>query len=74
MSVANISKFYKKNAAEDPDVVLERAIGKYSSLLIIGWDKDDNLDCRSTTDLTYEQTLWLVSKFQHKLLNGDFSE
>ena len=69
-----VVKFYPKNAAEDPDNVLEQAIGEYSSVLILGWDKDDLMDCRSTTGLTHEQVLWIITKFQHKLMNGDYSE
>jgi hypothetical protein len=70
----NTVKFYPKNAAENPDNVLEQAIGVYDDMIIIGWDKDGNLDCRSSLNLTHEQVLWLITKFQHKLMNGDFSD
>ena len=39
----NVIKFYPKNAAENPDNVLEQAVGAYDEVLIIGWDKNDEL-------------------------------
>ena len=68
----NIVKFYKKDAAENPDAVLEQAIGVYESLVIIGWDKDNKMDVRSTLNLTQGEIHYLLSIFQHKLLNGDY--
>ena len=60
--------------ASDPDHVLEKAKGEYSSLFIIGYRKDDDtLDARSTLDLTPAETHWLLTKFLHKLTAGDYS-
>ena len=67
-------KVIKLFPANDPDVVLEGAKEKYNDLLIIGWDKQGNLDARATTTLTISQCSYLVSLFNHKLLNGDYSE
>ena len=72
--MSNVVKFYPNGSAEKPDNVLEQAIGEYSSVLILGWDKNDDMDCRSSTDLTHEQVLWIITKFQHKLMNGDYAE
>lgn len=69
-----VVKFYPADAAKDADNVLEQAIGNYSDVLIIGWDKDGNFDARATLGLKDGgDCLWLVETFKFKLLNGDFS-
>lgn len=70
--MAEVIKFYKKNAAEDPDAVLEQAIGNYSSVLVLGWSKDNNLDVRSSLDLDASNILWLIELFKTKLMKGDY--
>jgi hypothetical protein len=72
--MAEVVKFYPRNAAESADNVLEQAMGVYEDVLVLGWDKEGNMDCRSTTTLTQAQVLWIITKFQHKLLNGDYDE
>lgn len=69
----NVIKFYPDNAASNPDNVLELAIGNYEKVFIIGYDNDGNLDARSSTNMTHESILWLLDKFKHKMLNGDYS-
>jgi len=71
--MTNIVKFYPNDTAENPDNVLEQAIGEYDSVLILGWDKDEDMYCRSSTNLSHEQVLWLVTMFKHKLMNGDYA-
>lgn len=71
--MAEVHKFYPANAAENPDNVLEQAIGQYSSVFIIGWDKNDNLDVRASLDMKDGgEVLWLLEMFKHKLLSGDY--
>jgi hypothetical protein len=70
----NIIKFYPANAAKDPDMVLEQALGVYEDLFIIGWDKQGEMDARSTLGLSREQLIYLFELFKHKLLNGDYDE
>lgn len=70
----NIVKFYPSDAAKDPDHVLERAMGQYQEVFILGWDKDGFLDARSTQGLVDGgNILWLIESFKHKLLNGDYN-
>lgn len=72
--MADVVKFYPKDAATDPDNVLEQAIGDYSEVLILGWDKDGNLDARATLGLTDGgDVLWLMEKFKNNLLNGVYA-
>lgn len=71
--MAEVVKFYPADAAKDADNVLEQAIGWYSEVLVIGWDKEGNLDCRATLGLKDGgDLLWLIEVFKHKLMAGDF--
>lgn len=71
--MADIVKFYPKDAAKDADYVLEQALGVYDEVMIIGWDKDGQFDARATLGLKDGgDCLWLVETFKFKLMNGDF--
>lgn len=55
------------------DVMFERASGHFESALILGWGKDGEMDFRSTSNLVDGgELLWLLEKFKHMLLSGDF--
>lgn len=69
-----IVNFPVPNAAEDPNVVLEKAKDQFESLVIIGWDKDGILDARASLNLSAANIHWIVSVFQAKLLNGDYAD
>lgn len=70
----NVERFFPANAADDPDNVLLQAIGEYQDVLIIGWDKDGELDVRSSTYFADSgNVLWAVEAFKHSLLSGDYS-
>lgn len=72
--MADIHKFYPADAAKDPDNVLEQAIGEFSEVLVIGWDKDGMFEARASLGLKDgADMLWLVEAFKTKLMNGDFS-
>jgi hypothetical protein len=71
----SIVKFFPKDAAKSADAVLEQALGEFSEVLILGWDKDGDFDARATLGLKDgAEILWLVEVFKAKLMNGDFSE
>jgi len=70
----SVVKFYPKNAADNPDNVLEQAVGEYSEVLIIGWDKGGFLDVRSNKGLQAKDCLWLIEQFKMKLIRGDYSD
>lgn len=73
--MAEIVKFYPADAAKSADNVLEQAVGNYDQVLILGWDKEGNLDARATLGLKDGgDVLWLMETFKYKLLNGDYSE
>jgi len=71
----NITKveFKTGEVSLSADVVLEKAKDNYSSVIVIGWDKEGFLDVRSTNNLDQKDCLWLVKMFSHKLLSGDYA-
>lgn len=58
----NIS--YTFDAARDPDNVLRQAIGEYDSVLVLGWNKEDVLEARSSTNLKMNEVLWIIEEFK----------
>ena len=69
----SVITFPVKNAAINPDVVLDKAKGEYESLCIIGWSKDGIIDFRASLNLNHAQLNWLLGVVQHKLQNGDYA-
>ena len=74
MSDAKVVKLYTREAAKDPDAVLEQAIGQYSDVLILGWDKEGFLDPRATLGLKSKDLLWLMEIFKFNLLSGMYED
>lgn len=71
----SVVKFYPKNTATSADNVLEQAVGEFSDVLVIGWDKDGRLDARATLGLKDGgDLLWLIESFKAKLMAGDYAE
>lgn len=70
----NIVKFYPKDAAENPDAVLEQAIGQYEDILILGYNNDGELEPRGTLGMTASEILWLLESFKMNLLDGVYSD
>lgn len=71
--MGELKKFYPSNAAENPDLVLEQAIGEYESVIILGYDKNGELDARASLDLHGKDCNWIIDVFKNKLLNGDYT-
>ena len=72
---AEVVKFFAADAAKDPDAVLEQAIGEFSEVLVIGWDKEGIMDARATLGLKDGgDMLWLIECFKAKLISGDYAE
>jgi hypothetical protein len=71
----SVVKFYAADAAKEPDNVLEQAMGDYSEVLVIGWDKNGELDIRATKGLADGgNMLWLIESLKTGLMNGDYKE
>lgn len=69
----NVVKFYPADVSKSADAVLEQAVGQFGEVLIIGWDKSDNMDVRCTQGLVDGgEMLWLIEKFKFNLLAGEY--
>ena len=68
----NIVKFYPKDAAKNPDHVLEQAIGDYEEVFIIGYLKTGEMDARASLNFQIEDIFFTIDAFKHKLLNGEY--
>ena len=71
----NVTKveFKTREVSLDADTVLDKAKDSYSSVLVIGWDKEGHLEVRSTNNLDQKDCLYLAQMFSNKLLNGDYA-
>ncbi len=70
--IDNVVKLYPHNAASNPDAVLEQAVGAYSQIFLIGYDKNDNLDVRASTNFKMREILFALEVFKFKILNGEY--
>ena len=68
----NIVKFYPKNAAANPDAVLEQAAGVYNEVLVLGYTKDGELDVRASLNFSMKSILFALESFKHQVLSGEF--
>ena len=73
--INNITKveFKTGEVSLDANTVLDKAKDNYTSVLVIGWDKEGYLDVRSTNNLDQKDCLYLAQMFSNKLLNGDYA-
>lgn len=69
-----VVKLHNSKPCDDPNNVLEHAMGSYEDVLIIGYDKEGSLDIRSTSSVTAERALFLIEQFKNNLLNGEYCE
>lgn len=71
--MGEVVKFYPEGAANNPDNVLEQAVGVYDQVFIIGYDKDGKLDVRSSLNFELSQIFFALGAFKFKVLNGDYA-
>lgn len=71
--MAGKAKLLPAEIANDPDGVLEQAEGQFKSLLILGWNKEGDLEVRGTPDLDGPELLWMIEHFKAGLMAGDFA-
>jgi len=56
------SKVVQIKPADSPEHVLEEAKGVYEDVLVIGFNKDEQLEVRSSKDITNCEMVWLLEK------------
>lgn len=60
--MSKVTKMYPKNAADNPDYVLEQAVGEYSAVMILGYDKQKKLELRTSTNMNRKEMLWIMER------------
>lgn len=68
----NVVKFYPKDAANNPDNVLEQAIGRYNEVFIIGYNKEDALDVRASMNFSLRDIWFALDAFKHNVMSGKY--
>lgn len=70
--MSNVEKLYPANAADNPDNVLEQAMGQLQDVLIVGYDRDGDFCARCSSGLVDGgNLLWLIKSLEFKLMNGE---
>jgi hypothetical protein len=64
--MANVIKL---RPGEDPDEVLQSAIGEYQSVVVIGWDKEDRFNGRSSLNLEAAEVILLIELLKSAILD-----
>ena len=72
--MSNVIKLYPLEVEENPDAVIEQAIGEYESVLIMGYSSDGYLQVRASTNLDQGKLLWMIEAFKLNLLEGDYND
>lgn len=61
-------------SARNPDKVLEKAVGTFNDVLVLGYNKAGEFEARASLNLQHKDILWIIDHFKQKLLNGDYAE
>tara|TARA_R100001369_G_scaffold73170_1_gene101676 strand:+ start:54 stop:278 length:225 start_codon:yes stop_codon:yes gene_type:complete len=51
--------------------ILEICKDKYTDLLVVGWDDNDNLSARASSSLDNKELLYIVELFKIAILNAN---
>ena len=70
--MSNITKLYPKGAAKNPDNVLEQSVGKFDKVLVVGYDKEGEVDMRASLNLTVEEGTYLATRAANTFANSLF--
>jgi hypothetical protein len=68
-AVSLMANVIKLRPGEDPDEVLQSAIGEYKSVVVIGWDKQDRFNGRSSLNLEAAEVILLIELLKSAILD-----
>ena len=54
--------------------MLEKALGQYQSVVVIGYNDEGELQAAASMNLRSHEILWLIESFKLRLLNGDYGK
>jgi hypothetical protein len=72
--MSKVVRFYPREAAKDPDLVLEQAIGIYDRVVLVGYNKSGALDVRASLNFSTRDIFFAMETFRFKVLNGDYGD
>ncbi len=72
MSKDNVTKFYPKDAAKNPDFVLEQAVGKFDKVVVMGVNKEGEFDSRCSLNCSLAEVNLYADRIKSHL--GDSLE
>ena len=67
--MSKVTKFYPKNAAKDPNFVLEQSIDVFNEVIVIGCTEDGRLEVRSSTNISRERINWMIDQAKSLVLS-----
>jgi len=65
-----VTKLYPKDAAKNPDFVLEQCIGVFEHVVVLGYTHDGALECRSNTTFSEAEMMNCIRTFEHNYYGG----
>lgn len=72
--MSDVIRFWPKNAAENPDAVLEQAVGNYTDVFVIGYDREGCLDARASLSFEMRDIFFAIEAFKHMVLRGEYGD
>jgi hypothetical protein len=69
--MSKVVNLFQKNAADDPDHVLEQAKGQFKQVVVLGLDFDDRFNAMSDNVMTIAECNWLADMLKKRLLESD---
>lgn len=67
--MSNTIKFTPKDRIDMPDDVLEKSVGNFKKVMVLGWDKEGVMDFRTCKEMEAQECLWLIENFKLMLLD-----
>lgn len=68
----NVVRFRPANEMEGADAVLERAQGIFDEVLVIGFNKQGEVEGRVTLGMTERDAVWMMEILKFAMMNGDY--
>jgi len=63
------------NPSSNPDIVLEKAVGAFKEVLILGYNLEGHMEVRASAGMAPKaEILMLVESFKHSLMNGHYDD
>jgi len=71
--MGELLKVYPDNAQKDPDKVLQCAVGDFSEVIVLGFNKDGHIEGRVSLELNEMDAYYLLQALAADILSNKFS-